>query len=155
MSPQVEPNFKTNQGDCGCGCGEYGTLKKPHRDGTSCVQRKCRCVRCRNGMNSRGGKRKQAKAAKKLGVVNVADEERWHDPLFATEVKSGKQCGPVSTAWRKARDQIDASRPDHGGQHKPARVVWMPEGRSDDLVTVTLDTWESVVRPALEEVYGP
>lgn len=151
----VEPRFKDNFGECECGCGAWGPLKRAHRDGTRCVARKCTCKRCTGKRSSHGGRRKQSVAAKKLGVLNVADEERWHDPLFSTEVKSGKQVGPAATAWLRAKQQIDASRPDHGGQHKPARVVWMPSGwGSRGLVTVELDTWESLIAPALNEVYG-
>lgn len=140
---------------CGCGCGEYGVLKRAHRDGTRCVARKCKCRRCLGKKSSHGGRRKQAQAAKKLGVLNVADEERWHDPLFATEVKSGKQVGPVANWWGRVAAQIDASQPDHGAQHKARRAVAMPEGwGTRGLVVVELDEWERLIAPALEQVYG-
>lgn len=155
--PEVETFFKEGQGDCGCGCGAYGTLKKAWRDGTRCVARKCKCPRCRGKKNRRSGLRQQSKARKALGVApsskfGDANEERWNDPMFATEVKSGAQCGPVVNAWRKAKGQIDAYHPDHGGQHRSARVVWMhPDA---ELVTVELETWRVLVGPALAHFYG-
>lgn len=146
--------------ECGCGCGEYGALKRAHRDGTRCVARKCKCKRCQGTKSRRSGLRNQSVARKKLGVApshkfGDANEENWHDPLFATEVKSGKQVGPVANWWARVAAQIDASQPDHGGQHKARRAVAMPEGWGKrGLVVVELDEWERLVAPALAQVYG-
>jgi hypothetical protein len=114
----------------------------------------------RGARNRRKGLAKQRVARRRLGVrpshkFGDADEERWGDALFANEVKSGRQCDPVKNAWARAESQIRASEPDHGGQHKPARVTWMPEGwGSDGLVAVRLSAWEQIVSPALEAFYG-
>lgn len=138
------------KGDCGCGCGRYGT---PGR--TGCV-RGCGCARCTGRRNRRKGLAKQSQARKALGVpanrFGDSNEERWTDGLFANEVKSGKQCGPLANWWRKVEAQVHANEADHGDRHRPVRAVAMPEGWSDGLVVVRLSTWQDIVRPALEAV---
>lgn len=149
----VEPMLRA-EADCPCGCGLYGTVTAK-----GCV-RGCECNRCRGRRNRKRGLDKQTKARKAMGVdpsskFGDANEESWGDPLFANEVKSGKQCGPVANAWNRAKAQIVANNPDPGGQHKCARVVWMPEGWGKrGLVTVELETWRVLIAPALEHFYG-
>jgi hypothetical protein len=154
--PTEQPVAQSVKGECGCGCGRFGTLRKRPEGHV----RGCTCPRCTGQRNRRSGLDKQRRARTHLGVApshrfGDANEERWNDPLFANEVKSGAQCGPVANAWRRAEAQVIANRPDHGGAHKPTRVTWMPDGWGDrGLVTVTLATWDELVRPALEALYG-
>lgn len=147
----VEPRLRQLV-ECHDGCGRYGTA---NADG--CV-RGCPCPKARGRRNRRSGLSKQREARKALGVkpnkFGDSNEENWSDALFATEVKSGAQCRPVLTAWLKAEAQIIANQPDHGLQHKVSRVVWMPAGMSDGLVTVRLSDYKALIRPALEEFYG-
>jgi hypothetical protein len=139
-------------GECGCGCGTVGRLKKPHRDGIRCVSRKCSCRRCQGQRNRATGLAKQRIAARKVGVEPRSNEEHWSDPLFVTEVKSGKQCGPLARWWSTVVSQIDANQPD---QHKARRAIAMPAGwGARGLVVVELDTWEQMIRPALTAAYG-
>lgn len=157
---EVVSNLKENQAECGCGCGVFGTLKsKPNRRGVICVARKCRCVSCRNRINRKSGLDKQNKARKALGVpgnkFGDSNEERWSDNVFANEVKSGKQCGPLAAWWLRVEKQVRANEADFGDDRHPVRAVAMPEGWSDGLVAVRLSTWQELVRPALEEFYGP
>ena len=109
--------------------------------------------------NRRQGLAKQGKARKALGVApqkfGDANEERWTDPLFANEVKSGAQVRPAFTAWVRMEAQILANEPDHGGQRKPARATIMPDGfGGDGIVMVRLSTWRELVKPALDAFYG-
>jgi len=138
-----------SKSDCACGCGRYG---HPNKDG--CV-RGCTCRRCLGRRNRRKGLAKQNTARKALGVpaskFGDSNEERWQDERFATEVKSGKQCGPLVNWWRKVEAQVLANEADYGDRRRPVRAVAMPEGQSDGLVVVRLSTWEQVIRPALEE----
>lgn len=155
----VTPNFR-DVAECGCGCGEFGTLKTPWANGQQCVARKCRCARCRGKQNRRSGLRKQSTARKALGVPGQkfgdANEERWSDNVFANEVKSGKQCGPLANWWLRVAAQVVANESDFGDRRRPVRAIAMPEGWGKrGLVVVELATWETLVRPALEEFYGP
>lgn len=122
--------FKDNQGDCGCGCGEYGTLKKPWRDGTACVSRKCRCRRCLGKASGKNGRTKQTKAATVLGIprssIHPGHEEHYGGAL-RIEVKSGKaDTGPAFTAYLRCEAQSEASRA--VGDHRPFAAVLMPCG---------------------------
>lgn len=146
----------SEKGECPCpdlSCTLYGTIRPGKHI------RGCKCRSCLGRRNRRSGLKKQREARKALGVApshkfGDANEENWHDPLWANEVKSGKQCGPVQNAWLRAEKQILSNRADHGDRRKQARVVWMPEGWSDGLVCVRLSSWNELVRPALEEFYG-
>lgn len=156
--PQVEPNFR-DVDECGCGCGAYGTLKPPSKDGTRCVSRKCKCVRCRNRRNRKSGLDKQRKAAVALGLADgkflASNEENWSDAYFANEVKSGKQVGPVLNWWLRVEKQVKANQADYGDRLRPVRAVAMPDGwGKDGLVVVRLSTWREHIGPALDEFWG-
>jgi hypothetical protein len=89
--------------------------------------------------------RKQRVARKRLGVqsgkFSDANEETWCDPIWATEVKSGRQVMPAVRAWERAVAQIEAGQV--LGRPRAPRVVLMPPGWGDDgLVIVRLSDWE-------------
>lgn len=157
---QVEPIWRPeNAGLCECGCGAEGSYKRPWKNGQRCVKLKCRCPRCVGKANRRGGLKKQNAARKALGIPGSkfgdSAEERWQDAYFANEVKSGKQCGPLSNWWARVEKQVLANEADHGSQRRPVRAVAMPEGWGDDgLVVVRLSTWRDHIGPALDEFYG-
>lgn len=150
--------------DCECGtegCVAHGTPGKADKEGRrhvrGCLASGCKV--CMGRRNRRSGLRKQSTARKALGVASQkfgdANEERWLDAVFANEVKSGKQCGPLLNWWRKVEAQVRANEPDHGGLHRPVRAVAMPEGWGQDgLVVVRLSTWREQIAPALNEFYG-
>lgn len=121
--------------------------------------RGCNCPRCIGKRNRKSGLAKQNTARKALGVpvgkFGSSNEEGWSDNVFANEVKSGAQCGPLFTWWQKVEKQVRQNESDFGSPRKPVRAVAMPAGTSRGLVVVELDTWRELVRPALEEFYGP
>ena len=156
--PNVEPRLKPEPGPCECDdprCDKVGrpTAKIGHVRG-------CRCRRCIGRANRRDGLSRQRTARKRLGVpaskFGDANEEKWGDNVFANEVKSGKQVGPLANWWMRTERQILSNRAGHGDRRLPARCVAMPEGFGDDgIVAVRLSTWDELVRPAMDHFYGP
>lgn len=144
-----------DKADCGCGCGLFGTIRP-----SGCV-RGCKCRRCLGARNRRKGLTKQRQARKALGVApsnkfGDGNEENWGDALFANEVKAGAQIGPVVTAWTRIEAQVLRNQQAIGAIRKPARAVCMPDGWGQEgLVIIRLSTWSKLVRPALDEFYGP
>lgn len=140
-----------SKGRCPCEhprCTLYGTVTKGRH------VRGCPCDRCNGKRNRKSGLDRQREARKALGIppqkFGDANEERWADAHFRTEVKSGKQVGPFVNLWVRCEAQIDANRPDHGDDGRPARVVAMPNDfGGDGLVVVRLSTWRDVIAPAL------
>lgn len=147
----VTPFLKENKGECGCGCGAYGTLKKPSRDGTRCVARACKCPRCRGRNNKRKGQRKQAKAVTALGIPRSSIHP-GHEELLGgavrVEVKSGAQVKPAMTAYLRCEAQSEAARP--VGDHRPFCAVVMPDGASDGVVLVRLSNLHEFVAGVAE-----
>lgn len=139
--------FKDNQGECGCGCGAYGTLKKPNRAGVSCVARKCKCRSCIGRASKRKGQRKQAKAVTALGIPRSSihpGHEEFLPGAVRVEVKATKrEAGPVWTAYRRCLEQSEAQRPI--GDHRPFAAIFMPDGSSDGLVVVALSDLKDFV----------
>ena len=141
------------------GCPLFGTLGKPARDGKRRIKR-CGDAVARGRRSRRKGLKKQRDARKALGVApshkfGDANEERWQDPLFANEVKSGKQIQPAVTAWLRIEKQVRGDQVGVGMLRKPCRAVLMPdEWGSEGLVMVRLSVWRDVVAPALAEYYG-
>ena len=138
---------KTNQGDCGCGCGLYGTLKRAWSNGQQCVARRCKCKRCTGGASGKLGRRKQSKAATALGIprssIHPGHEEHFGGAL-RVEVKSGKaDTGPAFTAFLRCETQSEASRPI--GDHRPFAAVLMPQDTSDGLLICRLSSLHEVV----------
>lgn len=157
MPPDVVPNLKPDPELCSCGCGVIGRPNRRNGHARGCDA--ARCASCRGRRNRKGGLAKQNQARKALGVpgnrYGDTNEERWSDDVFANEVKSGDQCGPLFTWWRKVEAQVRANEADHGSERRPVRAVAMPSGTSRGLVVVEVDTWRALVAPALEEFYGP
>jgi hypothetical protein len=52
--------------DCPCGCGLFGALTKPHKDGTRHVRR-CVCRRCRGRNIKRSSGNRERRVAKRVG----------------------------------------------------------------------------------------
>jgi len=143
--------FKDNQGECGCGCGAYGTLKKPNRAGVSCVARKCKCRSCIGLANKRKGQRKQAKAVTALGIPRSSihpGHEEFLGGAVRVEVKSGAQIKPAVTAYLRCEAQSEAQRPI--GDHRPFAAVAMPDGMSDGVVMVRLSALHEFVAAMVE-----
>jgi hypothetical protein len=148
-------SFLKDKADCGCGCGAYGTLKKPSRDGTRCVARACKCARCRGRVNKRKGQRKQAKAVTALGIPRSSihpGHEEFLPGALRVEVKAGAQIKPAVTAYLKCEVQSEAARP--VGDHRPFVAVFCPDGSSrmfamfdlgalDDVVAAVVENWEA------------
>lgn len=137
-----------DQGDCGCGCGAWGTLKKPNRAGVRCVAKKCKCRSCINKNNTRKGDRKALKARKALGImgVNSRHEEHWGGAL-RMEAKAGAQVGPIFTRYLAAKTQSEAARPI--GDNRPFVMAAMPD-RGPGLLVMEIDELEQIVAALLE-----
>lgn len=147
----VQPMFK-DQAECGCGCGAYGTLKRPWRDGSRCVARRCSCRRCIGRQAGAKGRRKQSKAATALGIprssIHPGHEEHFGGAL-RVEIKSGKRdTGPGFTAYLRCEAQSEIHRAI--GDHRPFAAVLMPEGTSDGLFQCRVSKLPDVVA-ALQE----
>lgn len=145
----VTPNFR-DTGDCDCGCGEYGTRKKNGH-----VARKCKCRSCINRNNKRKGQRKQAKAAKRLGIqlngLGGGNEENYGGAL-RIEVKADKRhAGPVHTAYQRTRAQSDEAK--SIGDTRPFAFCAEPDGCSYGYIVIRTDDLENVVA-ALAENWG-
>jgi hypothetical protein len=144
------------KGDCACGCGLFGTLRKRPEGHI----RGCNCAKCRGKRNRQKGLTKQREARKALGVApshkfGDANEENWQDPLFANEVKSGAQIKAAVTAWTRIEAQVMSNQTAIGSQRKPCRAVLMPDGwGKEGLVMVRLSTWAELIAPAMQVVYG-
>lgn len=142
------------KGDCECGCGRFGRLKRPNRAGLRCV-RGCRCVSCRGRQNRRKGQRKQRVAQKALRIPGTAlganHEELWRGVVRA-EVKAGGQVAPAWRQYLKMEDQAEMARA-IGDTRMFAGVV-MPDGIADGVVMVRLSRVFEFARVlnALDEV---
>lgn len=108
----TEPLFKSNVAECQCGCGQYGTQRRPNRDGSICV-RSCKCKRCQGRENRKSGLKAQAKATSAVGIkrssLKPGNEEHLSGAL-RVEVKSGLEAARVLTAYLNAKAQSDAAR---------------------------------------------
>lgn len=132
----VTTNLKP-KAECSCGCGAFGTLRKPWSDGTACVARVCRCRRCMGKRNRRRGQESQRKVANKLGIpvgMGGGNEETFQSAA-RWEMKEGAQVRPAVTAFRRMRDQSEQHRPI--GDHRPFAGVATHDGLS--VVVVALD----------------
>jgi len=158
----VVPNLKPDPIVCardGCGIPDCTAVGRPTKNGhpQGCTNK---CVPCKNRRNHHKGKRKQNVARKRLGIPNqkfgVRHEEHFEDNVFGNEVKAGAQVGPVANFWMRTEKQVVQNQQAIGAMKRPARVVAMPDGwGSDGIVLVRLSTWDTLVRPALDEFYGP
>lgn len=149
-----------NQDNCKTsGCPIFGLLGKPSRDGKRRIKG-CGDPVARGKRSRRKGLKKQRDARKALGVApsnkfGDANEERWNDPIFANEVKAGKQIQPAVNAWLRIEKQVRSNEADFGSLRKPCRAVLMPDDwGSEGLVMVRLSVWRDYIAPALAEHYG-
>lgn len=147
MTSEVQPIFKDNFGDCGCGCGLAGTLKKPWKDGTRCVSRLCKCNRCRGRNNRKRGLAKQSRAARTLGLVTgkfaPSDEENMGGHLLFEHKATAREAGPVATAYERCRAQAMAAK--NIGDHRPFVAGFTPPGSTRTYLTIRDDDLEAFV----------
>lgn len=137
----VLANLK-EKAECGCGCGAFGTLKKPNRRGVRCVARLCRCKSCTGRKANDKGNRAGTKARKLLGLrgANTRHEEAWGGPV-RTESKSQGAARPVITAHGNAKAQSEQARP--MGDTRPFIGSFTYERRT--VFTLDADDLEAVV----------
>lgn len=128
------------KGDCECGCGIFGTLRRRPLNHV----RGCPCKRCQGKRNRTKGDSKARQARKTLGLagVNSRHEEHWGGPL-RIEVKSGSFAKPVATKYYLARAQSEAHRPI--GDTRPFVLVVMPDGTSEGLAVIRLKDLATLV----------
>lgn len=121
------------KGECACGCGLFGTLRKRpvgHIRG-------CNCPKCRGKRNRSKGDAKARKARKALGIPGVMSRHEEHfGGRLRVEMKAGKQVGPIETRFNDAWAQSEAARPI--GDHRRFMMVAMPDGSSDGIVLMRL-----------------
>ena len=112
------------------------------------------CPSCRGRRNRTQGLRKQRAARKALGVPpsrfhgEQGNEENWRWK-FRTEVKSGKQVGPMVTRYLLAESQANSNKAE--GDARPFAFVAMPAGMSDGFICLRLSTWRREIAPYLED----
>ena len=151
MSGDVLPLQGPDKGDCGCGCGAFGTLKRAWSDGSRCVARQCKCKRCMGRANKRKGQTKQRSAAKAVGIVvnrvGAGHEENYGGSL-RIEAKSGAQVGPIHPRDLAAKSQSEAAR--SIGDPRPFAFMAMPDGASYGLLVVSTDDLAAVVQALIE-----
>ena len=121
------------KGDCACGCGLFGTLRKRPEGHI----RGCNCARCRGKRNRQKGDAKARQARKVLGIPGAMSrhEEHWSGSC-RVEMKAGKQVQPIATRFELARAQSEEQRPH--GDHRPFMMVAMPEYTKDGIVLMRL-----------------
>lgn len=121
------------KGECGCGCGMFGTLRKAPAGHV----RGCDCKRCQGKRNRTKGDSKARTARKALGISGAMSrhEEHWGGRC-RVEMKAGAQVGPIATRFDAARAQSEAARPH--GDNRPFMMVAMPDGRKDGIVLMAL-----------------
>lgn len=147
---EVVPRFK-DVGDCGCGCGAFGTFRvKAWSNGVRCTRNcdRLKCPRCRGRASRSKGDAKAAKARRALNAMGVATrhEEGWGGAL-RIEAKAGAQVGPILTRYLAAKNQSEAARP--RGDNRPFVMAAMPD-RGPGLLVVEIDELARVVAALLE-----
>lgn len=140
-------SFQKIKADCGCGCGLFGTPKRPNRAGVQCV-RGCGCHSCRGKNNRRKGDRKAAVARKALGAIgaNSRHEEHWGGGL-RIEAKAGAQVGPILTRYMAAKNQSEASRAI--GDNRPFVMAAMPD-KGPGLLVLEIDELAQILAAVAE-----
>jgi hypothetical protein len=143
------------KGFCECklledGCGRYGTLKKPRRDGTRHVWG-CKCRSCLGRRNRDIGRKGQSKARKTLGIqgatIGADHEENWRGAV-RVEVKSGAQVRPAWTAYLKMENQGEAARAI--GDNRPFIGDAEPPGTTDGLILIRRSQFWRVIQAVWE-----
>ena len=160
MTDERKGECQGNKDNCKVAeCPLFGALGKPARDGSRRIKG-CGDPVARGRRSRTKGLKKQRDARKALGVApshkfGDANEERWNDPLFANEVKSGKQIQPAVNAWLRIEGQVRSNEAHFGSRRKPCRAVLMPDDWGNEgIVMVRLSTWRDLIAPALNEYYG-
>jgi hypothetical protein len=142
-----------NKVSCPDGCGAFGLLAKPFKDGTQHVRGCARsgCKQCRGRASKRTGGKAQRTAVKLLALPATSSIRTGHEEHLGgslrVEVKSGAQVGPMIRAFTKAEKQSEAARAI--GDTRPTVVMALlhPEGkeaivsfrvRSDDDMRATV-----------------
>lgn len=125
-----------NRGDCACGCGLFGALRKRPLNHV----KRCNCKQCSGKRNRAKGDSKARQARKALGIAgaNTRHEELWGGDV-RVEVKAGAQIRPVFTAFLKCEMQSEQHRPI--GDTRPFMLVCMPDGTKDGLVVMRLSDY--------------
>ena len=133
------------KGDCACGCGLFGTLRKRPENHV----RGCPCARCMGKRNRSKGDSKARKARKVLGIKGAMTrhEEHWGGGV-RVEVKAGAQVNPIWTRFRLAEQQSEQHRPI--GDNRPFILVAMPDDMNDGLVVMRLSQVHEVAAGLLE-----
>lgn len=130
---------------CQCGCGLFGTLKRPNRAGVRCV-RGCRCKSCLGRRTRRTGQERQRRAQKALGIEGSAlganHEENWRGAV-RVEVKSQGFAKPILTKFSLMAAQSEASRPI--GDNRPFVAIAEPPGVTWGIVMFRTDKLEETV----------
>lgn len=142
-------SFPKDQGDCGCGCGLFGTYRtRPWGNGVRCVRTCKTCPQCRGKRARSKGDAKAAKVRRALAAGGAATrhEEGWGGAL-RIESKAGAQVGPILTRYLAAKNQSEASRP--VGDHRPFVMAASPD-RGPALLVLELDELEQVVAAVAE-----
>lgn len=136
------------KGDCACGCGLFGTLRKRPLNHI----RGCTCPQCRGKRNRAKGDAKARVARKALGLkgANTRHEELWGGGI-RVEVKAGAQVSPVWTRFRLAEEQSEQHRA--FGDSRPFVLVAMPDGMKDGLIVTRLSTIRETAAALLEEMF--
>lgn len=134
-----------NQEKCNSeGCPRFGTLGRPSRDGRRRI-RNCGDPTARGKRNRTKGDAKARRARRKLGLGGhlTRHEENWGG-LVRTEIKAGKQVGPIHTRFQDAKAQSDAAKA--LGDVRPFVMVAMPEGTSKGIVLMDLDEFSEMLK---------
>lgn len=133
MSEYDLPLQGPRRGDCACGCGLWGTLRRRPLDHV----RLCKCKQCQGKRNRSKGDRKAREARKQLGIggANTRHEELWGGDI-RVEVKAGAQIQNVFNAFLKCEQQSENHRPI--GDWRPFAMIAMPDGTKDGLVIMRL-----------------
>lgn len=145
MNDDQLPLQGPRKGDCACGCGLFGTLRKRPENHV----RGCPCAKCRGKRNRAKGDSKARKARKALNLhgSNTRHEEHWSGTV-RVEVKAGAQINPIWTRYRLAEEQSEAQRP--FGDNRPFIMVAMPDGMNDGLVLFRLSRLRDTAEALLE-----
>jgi hypothetical protein len=132
---EVENFALKDKQDCICGCGAFGLLAVPFRDGTQHVRGCARsgCKQCRGRASKRTGGKAQRTAKKLLAVPTTSSIHTGHEEfaggLVRFECKSGAQIRPMVTAFSKAEAQSEVARAIGDTRRPSSWRSYNPRGR--------------------------
>ena len=150
--PEVEPNFKTNQGYCGCGCGAYGTLKKPWPNGRRCIKVSCWCDQCRPSKEARRGyKEQRSRGAKRVAGKRGRKHEQDDRFEFRWEAKSDlRYAKPVFECYLRSFALALATGPlvvEATGKLKPYSLLIFRDDQIKQFCDGTYETHSGIHMP--------